>query len=700
MSEALSATMGRVRLATLWRTKQPLLPGITAVARVDHRTRQLVKRLRPGDIAIIDHVDIDRLAAESLVECGVAAVVNAATSISGRYPNLGPEILVANGIPLLDDVGSGVLADVRDGDIVRLCDGSLYAGDRVVATGVQQTVETVQQAMANAREGLGVQLEAFAANTMEYLRRDRDLLLDGVGVPDIATEVAGKHVLVVVRGYNYREDLIALRRYIRVYHPVLVGVEAGADVLLESGYRPALVVGDIESLSVDALRCGAEIVVHTDPDGPAPGLERIHNLGLTAVEFAATGTSEDVALLLADAKGAALIATAGTHATLAEFLDKGRSGMASTFLTRLRVGGKLVDAKSVNRLYRSRFSTSVLLWLGVVIALVAAVVSSGMVVRSHDLNGQRSQVGQLQRQVAALQTHGAALQAQVDGDAAFAHAAEPLAVAGRLSGEPVVVIVAPNAPKSVLETTVQGLADAGAIVTGVIDVRASFVDPAQATSLGDLVTSLGGTSVGQDVAAPAATLLAGALVGQAATSSAGGTLDAGSTEILAGLVQGGFISLAQTPTQHARLAVIVASTPGSSSASVPATTAATTPAATTTAERDALVQLVAAFPSAGSSTVVAGASGSAIPGGLVAALRGSAAGATPSTPTSTAPGAGAPIANTAAVSTVDDADAAAGAVAVIMALQAEQAQPGTTAAAGQYGNGPGARALLPAPPPS
>ena len=267
--------MGRVRLATLWRTKQPALPGITAVARVDRRTRQLVKRLRPGDIAIIDHVDIDRLAAESLVECGVAAVVNAATSISGRYPNLGPEILVANGIPLLDGVGTGVLADVRDGDIVRLCDGSLYAGDRVVATGEQQTIETVQRAMADARAGLAVQLEAFAANTMEYLRRDRDLLLDGVGVPEIATELAGKHVLVVVRGYNYREDLVALRRYIRAYHPVLIGVDAGADVLLEGGYRPAMVVGDLESLTDEALRCGAELVVRTDPDGHAPDLDRI-----------------------------------------------------------------------------------------------------------------------------------------------------------------------------------------------------------------------------------------------------------------------------------------------------------------------------------------------------------------------------------------------------------------------------------------
>ena len=399
---------------------------------------------------------------------------------------------------------------------------------------------------------------------------------------------------------------------------------------------------------------------------------------LTAVEFAASGTTEDAALLLADAKGATLIATAGTHATLAEFLDKGRSGMASTFLTRLRVGGKLVDAKSVNRLYRSRISTSVLVWLAFVVVLAVAVVSTGLVVRNHDLKAKRAEVSQLHQQVQALQTHVAGLQSEVDAGAAFANGVEPLAVAGRLSGEPVVLIVAPNAPKSVLDATVKGLADAGATLTGVIDLRPSFVDPAQVANLGELATSLGATAPSQNVPAQASALLASALVGRpaaAASSSAGGTLDAASTEILAGLAQGGFIAMTQTPTQHARLAVIVAPTPA-----VPASGST----ATATASRNALVDLVAAFPAAGGTTVVAGASGSAANGGLLAALRAG----------------GASSAGTAAVSTVDDADGPAGTVAVIMALQAEQAQPGNSAAVGHYGNGPGARAVLPAPPPS
>jgi uncharacterized membrane-anchored protein len=369
--------MEPMRIATLRRPRQPELPGITGVARVDARTKNLTKRLHPGDIAVIDHVDLDRVAAETLIECGVAAVVNAATSISGRYPNLGPGILVSHGIPLIDGAGSAVLGDVHEGDLLRIDGDCIYVGDRVVAKGTLQTDETVQLAMTEARAGLAVQLEAFAANTMEFLRRERDLLLDGVGVPDIKTDLEGKQVLVVVRGYHYREDLVVLRPYIREYRPVLVGVDGGADALLEAGYTPALIVGDMDSVSDAALCCGAEVVVHAYRDGRAPGLERVEKLGLAAVVFPAAGTSEDVALLLADDKGASLIVAVGTHATLVEFLDKGRSGMASTFLTRLRIGGKLVDAKGVSRLYRSRISTSslfvlvlaALLTLGVVVAL-------------------------------------------------------------------------------------------------------------------------------------------------------------------------------------------------------------------------------------------------------------------------------------------------------------------------------------------
>ncbi|MEV0399301.1 putative cytokinetic ring protein SteA [Actinoallomurus sp. NPDC050550] len=352
--------------------------GITGVARLDGKTKKLTKRLQPGDIAIIDHVDLDRVSAEALATCQVAAVVNVARSISGRYPNLGPRILVEAGIPLIDDVGPDVFTKVHEGDVVRIDGETVYLGEQVAAKGIRQTEESVEAAMTEARAELPAQLEAFAANTMEFLKRERDLLLDGVGVPDIKTDLDGRHVLIVVRGYHYREDIATLRPYIREYRPVLIGVDGGADALMEAGYRPDMIVGDMDSVSDEALTSGAELVVHAYRDGRAPGLNRVHDLGREGVVFPAAGTSEDIAMLLADDKGATLIVAVGTHATLVEFLDKGRAGMSSTFLTRLRVGSKLVDAKGVSRLYRSRIKLSSLLMLiaATLVAMVAAIVSS------------------------------------------------------------------------------------------------------------------------------------------------------------------------------------------------------------------------------------------------------------------------------------------------------------------------------------
>lgn len=367
-----------MRLSLLRRSNQDLGPEPRGVVRMDKRTKDLTKRLKPGEVAVIDHLDIDRIAAEGLVACEPSAVVNASASISGRYPNLGPEILVEAGIPLLDAVGPDVFGRLRDGDPVVLDGDRLLREGAVVAEGQLLDAATVEKSMDEARAGLAVQLEAFASNTMEYLRQERDLLIDGVGVPDIATKIDGHHVLIVVRGYHYKEDLQTLRPYIREHRPVLIGVDGGADALLEMGYRPDLIVGDMDSVSDEALSAGAEVVVHAYRDGRAPGLERVESLGVDPIVFPATGTSEDVAMLLADDKGASLIVAVGSHVTLVEFLDKGRAGMASTFLTRLRVGGKLIDAKGVSRLYRSRISTGQLLLLVAagMAALTAAMAST------------------------------------------------------------------------------------------------------------------------------------------------------------------------------------------------------------------------------------------------------------------------------------------------------------------------------------
>jgi uncharacterized membrane-anchored protein len=370
--------MGPMRLATLRRSRQPVLPGTVGVARVDRRTKNLTKRLKPGDIAIIDHVDIDKVAAESLVESGVVAVVNASASISGRYPNLGPQVLLDAGVPLVDDAGPEVFDRVRDGQAVRLDGETLYIGDAIVAKGTVQTQETVAASMAIAKEGMAEQLRAFVANTMEYIDRDSTLLTDGIKIPELRTRLEGRHALVVARGYRHREDLLALRAYIREFKPVMIGVDGGANALLESGYRPALIVGDMDSVSDQALHSGAEIVVHAYLNGHAPGLPRVQDLGLDSVTCPAAGTSEDVAVLLADEAGAALIVTVGMRFSLVEFLDKGRSGMASAVLTRIRVADKIVDAKGVSRLYQSRISSRalILLALAALVTVGVAVVAS------------------------------------------------------------------------------------------------------------------------------------------------------------------------------------------------------------------------------------------------------------------------------------------------------------------------------------
>ena len=358
-----------VKLPLLHRGKAGEPPGIVAVARVDRRTKNITKRLSPGEIAIIDHSDLDRVSAEELVRHKVAAVVNASVSITGRYPNLGPKLLLEAGIPVVDGVGQDVLVRVTDGAVVRLDQETLYLGDAVVAKGTPLTEELVQTAMTEARAMVGVQIESFAANTLEFLRREHELLTRGIEAPDMDTDMNGRHVLVVVRGYHYREDLAALRPYIREYKPVMVAVDGGADALIESGYQPDAILGDMDSVSDEALCCGAELVVHAYPDGRAPGLARVHDLGLDAVTIPSPGTSEDVALLVADAKGASLIAVVGTHHTLEEFLDKGRPGMSSTFITHLRVGAKLVNARGVHQLYHSRISG----WSLLVLVLAAAV---------------------------------------------------------------------------------------------------------------------------------------------------------------------------------------------------------------------------------------------------------------------------------------------------------------------------------------
>jgi len=351
----------------------PVPVPVVAPARVDTRTKTLLFRAQPGDVAVIDHEDLDRLAAEGLIRARVGAVVNAARSISGRYPNMGPLLVAAAGIPLIDEAGPEVMRTISEGQIVRVDGCRVFAGNAVVASGTRHTLESLEAQLEASKKSVSDELGRFAENTLSYLAREHHLLTDSPVLPALTTDMAGRHVLVVVRGMDYRDDLNALRAYIREVRPVLVGVDGGADALLEAGHRPHLIIGDFDSVSDTALRCGAQLVVHAYPGGHAPGATRLEAADLAYDRFEVTGTSEDVAMLLAYEKRAELIVAVGTHASMVEFLDKGREGMASTFLVRLKVGPILVDAKGVNRLYQSRVRRGDLLVL-VAAALLAMLV--------------------------------------------------------------------------------------------------------------------------------------------------------------------------------------------------------------------------------------------------------------------------------------------------------------------------------------
>jgi uncharacterized membrane-anchored protein len=346
-------------------------------ARLGKRTKQLVKRLGPGDVAIIDHRNIDRMAAEDLVECGVKGVVNVAPSTSDRYPNPGPLILARAGVHLVDVVGAPLFETLSDGDHVLIDEGTIFGPKGAVAEGRVRTLEELSAVAVEQQERISEAIEDFAENTLTRIRDERELVSGRLKIPELRTDFRDRHALIVVRGTDYRRDLRAIRPYVQDLRPVIVGVDGGGDALLEAGLKPHLIIGDMDSASDKVLSSGAELVVHAYKDGSAPGRERLERLGLEHKILPAAGTSQDVAMLLAFERGARLIVTVGSHFNLIEFLDKDRAGMSSTFLTRLRVGEILVDTKGVSRLYRTGPSRRMILLL-----CVAALVTFAIVILS------------------------------------------------------------------------------------------------------------------------------------------------------------------------------------------------------------------------------------------------------------------------------------------------------------------------------
>lgn len=320
--------------------------------RLGRRTKLLVKELRPGDIAVIEHRDIDRVSAEELIRIGTRCVINVDQSSTGEYPNTGPTLMAEAGIHLVDAIGAPLFDQLKDGQAVAVVGGEISAGGKAIAQGEVQSLEVVAAKYEQAKRGVGQALERFAENTVNHMRAERELLSGKLDFPMVDTRFRDRPALIVVRGVDHEKDLRALRTYIRDEKPVLVGVDGGANAILEQGFQPHMIVGDMDSAQDMVLECGAELLVHAYTDGRAPGRERLDSLGLRYKVVAAAGTSEDIAMLLAAEEGASLIVTVGSHFNLVEFLDKNRKGMSSTFLTRIRIGEILVDAKGVSRLYQ------------------------------------------------------------------------------------------------------------------------------------------------------------------------------------------------------------------------------------------------------------------------------------------------------------------------------------------------------------
>ncbi|HET9185093.1 MAG TPA: putative cytokinetic ring protein SteA [Solirubrobacterales bacterium] len=370
------ATASRRRLPALLGRRNGARPDapVEGTARLGKRTKHLVKRLRPGEVAVIDHADIDRIAAEELIDAGVCAVLNASPSSRGRYPNTGPLMLARAGVRLIDAPDADLFDVLGDGDRVRIEGGVVFVGERAVARGHALGVAELERRLDEHRARIDVALAEFAENTVAHVREETDLLTGSIDFPPTRASFRDRHVLIVVRGERHRRDLKALRAYIRDVRPVVVAVDGGADGALEAGLKPDVILGDMDSASDEALGCGAELIVHAYPDGRAPGCERLEAVGLPHTVVPAAGTSEDVAMLMAHEKGAALIVSVGAHFNLVEFLDRKRGGMSSTFLTRLRIGERLVDAKGVSRLYNPSSTLAPVAFFGVAFLVLLTIL--------------------------------------------------------------------------------------------------------------------------------------------------------------------------------------------------------------------------------------------------------------------------------------------------------------------------------------
>lgn len=345
--------------------------GIRARVRVDARARKLASRLERGEIAVIDHPDVDRATAQALISAGAVAVLNASPSSSGRYPNLGPTLLLESGIIVIDDCGPDIMT-LREGDEVVIVDDRVTRSGTTIATGIRQSLADIQASIENTRDSLSTRVAAFAATTGEYFESEAPLLLEKVGLPELATRLDDATVLVVFDDANSARELKACREWIRDSNPLVIAVEGGADIAAKARLHPSIIVGDMELVSEKLLRSGAELIVSESHDRPNPGKDRLKRMGLEYRVMETSSTAKDAAILLATLAQAKVIVTVGERTSLDDFLDQGRTGMAGTFFTRLLAGTRLVSATAIAATHRPRIRL-----MSVILLILAAGASLG-----------------------------------------------------------------------------------------------------------------------------------------------------------------------------------------------------------------------------------------------------------------------------------------------------------------------------------
>ncbi|WCK55936.1 putative cytokinetic ring protein SteA [Aneurinibacillus sp. Ricciae_BoGa-3] len=337
-------------MLSVWKKRKGIIQGMV---RCSAFTKQMIGQIKPGEIPVISHSDIDEVTARCLIQRKVKAVINCAPSFTGNYCTRGACVLLEHNIPLYEcQPDANLLLCVQTGDDVTIEGNYLFDSQgRQIARLMQVTLYEWQEKQRLAEEKKESILSAFIDNTLEYASREKAYFIKPLPTLPLNTRLEGRDAVVVVRGMYDCEDFKALRTYIHDVKPALIGVDGGADILLENGLKPDIIVGDMDSVCDDALKAATDIVVHAYVTGEAPGERRLRSLNLPYHLLAAPGTSEDLGLLLAYENNARLIVSIGSHTSMIDFLEKGRKGMASTCLVRMKIGSRLVDARGISQLY-------------------------------------------------------------------------------------------------------------------------------------------------------------------------------------------------------------------------------------------------------------------------------------------------------------------------------------------------------------